>query len=765
MKFIGQFYIIEIMNKKFFRLRFLSPRRVRSFVGIFAILFLVCSLLLVGSYLDHSLAVANEIVVSRTSSLAESLQAKLKALFLSANMLYQEQGVFNWINASQSDSQLDVAMVQAVGNFMQSNLDVEGLVLYNQKQQRIYEVTRTDKKLYRSLDGFTESDILALIANPRQLLSYQLVEYRQRTMLAFSLPYSAYATEHNCRLVFIFDPNTIASHVDNVLSSDPLDGSSTFVVTGEHQLVMGCMPQALDLNVLTAQAPSTVPYWLSFLQNGYLFCKQSLALQDWTVCSVLYMDSFLSSHMPFLNFLFVCMLAFCLFMVICFIIHTYLMNAPFSRLADDLVAQLPSEAQTAINSEKERQDALEKLHSSIHYLLSQVTTIKQSAHEQLISNQFNAWVNTLCSDRQMDADQSAFFPYPQLQMGLIRIIGYDTQQPDYFKQRSLRQEVDCLLRINLLQHYPFARCVDMGDGTFSLFVNAQELSTSKVVAHLTEVIQQLNDMLHITACCAVSDLLSPNSTALPSIYRSLYKASFLSMAHKTVCTLQDYEAYCRTRPDEDEQQLTQDILNFTQSGNISAANRAIEKYCLLISELSSAERRSSVYSLYFSLFFTFSKQLAAGDYQSCMDVLSDCCNLSRVEGNLQDLCLAISQRIVSNAETSAQWHSIILDISEYIQNNIADPQLSVEMIAQRVGYSVNYVRSMFKTYVGTSISDYIRDQRIDTACRLLETSAVSLTKVMECSGYTNKSSFFTQFKSKTGLTPTEYRAKANKDAE
>lgn len=87
------------------------------------------------------------------------------------------------------------------------------------------------------------------------------------------------------------------------------------------------------------------------------------------------------------------------------------------------------------------------------------------------------------------------------------------------------------------------------------------------------------------------------------------------------------------------------------------------------------------------------------------------------------------------------------------------------MIAQRGGYSVNYVRSMFKTYVGTSISDYIRDQRIDTACRLLETSAVSLTKVMECSGYTSKSSFFTQFKSKTGLTPTEYRAKANKDAE
>lgn len=750
------------MKKKFLRLRLLSPRRVRSFIAIFAVLFLSCSLLLVGSYLNHSLSVANDIVVSRTANLADTLQAKLKALFLSANMLYQEQGVFNWINAAQSSSQLDVGMVQSVGNFMQSNLDVDGLILYNQKQQRIYEVTRTEKKLYRTLDDFDEPDILTLIDHPQQLLSYQMIQYRQRTMLAFSLPYSAYATEHSCRLVFIFDPDTIASHVDNVLRTDPLDGSSTFVVSSTGQLVMGRMPQGLELSDLEGD-DSTTPYWLTFLRNGPLACTQRLALQDWTVCSVLYMDSFLASHMPFLSFLMVCMLAFCLFMLICFIIYTYLMNAPFTRLADDLMAQLPSEAQAVINPEQERQDVLAELHGSIHYLLSQVTTIEQSAHDQLISNQFNAWVSTLGNEHQMDVEQRTFFPHAQLQMGLVRIIGYDTRQPDYFRQRSLRQEVSCLLRNRLMQCYPLAHCVDMGDGTFILFVNGQEIPNGAVAEQLSLAMQQLNNVLHVSACCAVSDLLSPEDDTLPAIYRQLYKASFLGMTHKTVCTLRDYEAYCSQRPDKDGQQLTQDILAFTQDGRLEETCQAIEKFTLLMVDLPTNERQASIYSLYFTLFFTFNKQLTSGDYQTCQDVLADCRNLRQVEENLKSLCTAVSQRIVSSAGTSAQWHSTILDISEYIQNNIADPQLSVETIAQRAGYSVNYVRSMFKTYVGMSISDYIRDQRIDTACRLLTTSDASLSKVMECSGYTSKSSFFTQFKAKTGLTPTEYRSRAEED--
>ena len=87
--------------KRYLRFKLFSPGGLRILLISFAAFSLVFSLILVGSYMNHSLTVANDLVVQRAISLADTLQAKLKALFLSASTLYQDQGVFNWINASQ----------------------------------------------------------------------------------------------------------------------------------------------------------------------------------------------------------------------------------------------------------------------------------------------------------------------------------------------------------------------------------------------------------------------------------------------------------------------------------------------------------------------------------------------------------------------------------------------------------------------------------------------------------------------------------------
>lgn len=750
-----------MIMKRHLRFKLFSPGGLRILLISFAAFSLVFSLILVGSYMNHSLTVANDLVVQRTISLADTLQAKLKALFLSASTLYQDQGVFNWINASQITSELDIAMVQATGKFMQSNLEVKGMVLYNKKEQRIYEIRRSDKRLYRNINQFAEEDVKLMIQDPQvQQLRYQLISYRGEDALAFLLPHSAYKAEECSALVLIYSPDAIANNVSNVLISDPLDGSTTFVTTADGRVVMGnAHSQQLDAAKLLSHDADASALWHSLLTTGYLAHRHDLTLQDWTVYSVLYVDSFLMSHMPFVKIMLVSIMLLAVILVIFFITYAYLIHQPYSRLAVDLISKLPNEAQETISPEETRQDVLTELRGSINYLLRQVTAIEENAHHQLKHSQFNAWVNTLGNERQMDVDQSAFFPEAHVQMGVVRIVGYKAQRLDYFTQRSLRQEVGNLLRSELTNRWPHAWCVDMGDGTFVLFINAPALVPDALLQELSTAVERLDGMLHVAVCCAVSHVMAPSEPAMPSVYRQLYKASFLGMtnASKAVYTLSDYERYCRSASEEDNQQITQAIIDAIRNGETGEADTAIVKFTMSLANLPLSAQQSSIYSLYMALFYHFSRYLTLADYETCQNYLADSHDLSVLESNLKGLCRSIRQEILPSEAASAQWHSIILDISEYIQNNIADPQLSVDMIAQKEGYSANYIRSMFKTYVGVSISDYIREKRIETACRLLVTSSAPITQVMECSGFSNKSSFFTQFKAQTGFTPNEYR--------
>ena len=105
-----------------------------------------------------------------------------------------------------------------------------------------------------------------------------------------------------------------------------------------------------------------------------------------------------------------------------------------------------------------------------------------------------------------------------------------------------------------------------------------------------------------------------------------------------------------------------------------------------------------------------------------------------------------------------------MEICVYIHENLRSPQLSVETIAEKEGYSVNYIRSMFKTYIGISLSDYIRQERISLACSMLENESITIAEIVTRCGFSNRSSFFTIFKRAMGMTPAEYRRSHDIDA-
>ena len=88
---------------------------------------------------------------------------------------------------------------------------------------------------------------------------------------------------------------------------------------------------------------------------------------------------------------------------------------------------------------------------------------------------------------------------------------------------------------------------------------------------------------------------------------------------------------------------------------------------------------------------------------------------------------------------------------------MSDFNLSVDLIAEQVGLSTNYLRDLFKNATGRSISTFILDRRITLAQQLLASTDSSVKNIAESSGFQSYNYFFTAFKRSTGMTPKQYK--------
>ena len=95
----------------------------------------------------------------------------------------------------------------------------------------------------------------------------------------------------------------------------------------------------------------------------------------------------------------------------------------------------------------------------------------------------------------------------------------------------------------------------------------------------------------------------------------------------------------------------------------------------------------------------------------------------------------------------------------YIHRN--DP-VSVEDVAESVGVSSGYLSRVFKKEVGVSVSEYVRQKKIETATNLLKYSPYSMVDIANRLSFSSQSHFIQTFKKVIGTTPLKYREKYGK---
>ena len=95
-------------------------------------------------------------------------------------------------------------------------------------------------------------------------------------------------------------------------------------------------------------------------------------------------------------------------------------------------------------------------------------------------------------------------------------------------------------------------------------------------------------------------------------------------------------------------------------------------------------------------------------------------------------------------------------VTGLIENNIDRPW-PAERLAHTVGLSPTHLRRLFRQETGVSLSQYSKQLRMTEACRLLQTTLLSVKQVAAKAGAGDVSHFIRSFEKTYGMSPTRYR--------
>lgn len=125
--------------------------------------------------------------------------------------------------------------------------------------------------------------------------------------------------------------------------------------------------------------------------------------------------------------------------------------------------------------------------------------------------------------------------------------------------------------------------------------------------------------------------------------------------------------------------------------------------------------------------------------------------------SLQEWILYIAEVAMDQIHLPQEKGSVVDIVKKYINEHLGEQRLSREDIANFVYLNPDYLTRLFKKQTGLSISDYLQQQRMEYAKKLLIETNMPVSEVALSVGYSNFSYFSTIFKKSTALNPMEYR--------
>jgi len=133
---------------------------------------------------------------------------------------------------------------------------------------------------------------------------------------------------------------------------------------------------------------------------------------------------------------------------------------------------------------------------------------------------------------------------------------------------------------------------------------------------------------------------------------------------------------------------------------------------------------------------------------------NDCSSADSLFALLEErLCQMVQESRLQREEESRKP---IRAAKQYIMNHYVEP-ITLELVAEKVGFSSSYFSSLFKKETGVGFTDYLIQLRMEKAKDLLKNTKDSVKDICTAVGYSDLKHFTSMFRKYTGLKPGEFR--------
>ena len=107
--------------------------------------------------------------------------------------------------------------------------------------------------------------------------------------------------------------------------------------------------------------------------------------------------------------------------------------------------------------------------------------------------------------------------------------------------------------------------------------------------------------------------------------------------------------------------------------------------------------------------------------------------------------------------TNPKYEQALLSTLLYIQTHL-DQDLSLGVLAERVGFSAFHFHRLFRATLGEAVKEYIRRLRLERSAYRLKISDQPILPIALDAGFQTHESFTRAFKRQFGITPSDFRS-------
>lgn len=132
-------------------------------------------------------------------------------------------------------------------------------------------------------------------------------------------------------------------------------------------------------------------------------------------------------------------------------------------------------------------------------------------------------------------------------------------------------------------------------------------------------------------------------------------------------------------------------------------------------------------------------------------------NRQRIKGKFSG---AFQEDKIKTIDVVGNSDKLMERIMNVINENLDNPDLKVEMLAEEVGLSRTQLHRRMKEITGISTGEFIRNIRLKKAAELLSENKINISQVAYMVGFSSQTHFSTAFRKFYGISPTEYISRA-----